>query len=520
MPDSLLHFLEFTLKKNIMKQTVLIFIHAWKKFVRRPNWKLQFGMRFISAFVHVGLLVNFIILGLFLDKILTSAFPNSDSFLGLNKIVLYYQIGYFYVTFFLYRSIGQTIKPYLFLPINRRVVIRFLIFRNMWNRSTLYTIITILTFFFMRHSNQPFRFGLVLWIANLFIYFFIINLLVNYIRENFFYQLTKMAIVFALPGIFVLLDIIDFVSLSSMSEACFMAVTNHRQMILLPLTLFVLSFSASQRFYKKYQYLDSDCTRKNNRFRYDRMFTHKGQNDIISLILLELKLITRNKRVFQTFFIGFSSQFCIGIILLIQASQHHINSFFEFILICTGCFVITSYTMAYNSTYLSWRCAFFDLLATSNLNSKRMIYSQFIFNLIFSTIGWLVGCFIIYFLNRDYIYYITFFYAYNIGITIPWTIYDSLNNTDHIQINETALFQFQDSNFSIVMIFQTVIVALIFPILIIFISRFVSSLLSFGLIAFIGIVGIFIKKTWIRIIVNRFNRKKHEIAAHLRGNPV
>ena len=98
----------------------------WQRWMRSPTW----GRSLIGALVlllaagYFGVL--FVALGGFFPDIVTEVMPNREPLRLLNGFLLYGAVGLVPARFFLQRSAGSDIKPYLSLPLQRPQVVRIL----------------------------------------------------------------------------------------------------------------------------------------------------------------------------------------------------------------------------------------------------------------------------------------------------------------------------------------------------------------------------------------------------------
>jgi len=100
--------------------------HQWRQRVRSPTW----GRSLIGALLLVlaagYFSVLFVALGWSFPDIVAEVAPNREPLRLLNEVLLYGALGLVPARFFLQRSAGSDVKPYLHLPLRRPQVVRIM----------------------------------------------------------------------------------------------------------------------------------------------------------------------------------------------------------------------------------------------------------------------------------------------------------------------------------------------------------------------------------------------------------
>lgn len=100
--------------------------HQWRQRVRSPTWgrSLIGALLLVLAAGYFGVL--FVALGWFFPEIVAEVAPSREPLPLLNGFLLYGAVGLVPAQFFLQRSAGSDVRPYLNLPIRRARVVRIL----------------------------------------------------------------------------------------------------------------------------------------------------------------------------------------------------------------------------------------------------------------------------------------------------------------------------------------------------------------------------------------------------------
>ena len=94
----------------------------WKAALRSSYWQKNVAINVILGIGILYFLINLVILGLFLGRIIQSAFPGADPASALSGILFYYFIADFFMRFLLQPSPVIQIVPYLHLPLKRNSI--------------------------------------------------------------------------------------------------------------------------------------------------------------------------------------------------------------------------------------------------------------------------------------------------------------------------------------------------------------------------------------------------------------
>ncbi|MDR2805393.1 MAG: DUF5687 family protein, partial [Dysgonamonadaceae bacterium] len=131
--------------------------HQWKAFRRNPMFERNLAVR-IFMFIMFGFLaLEFLALGLVLDKILLQTETYTLAIDVFNSILLYVLLADFVIKLFFKQNQSMQIAPYLTLPVKRNKLFHFLLlkeFGSFWNGYWLFLVVP-----FAFRSITPF-FGL------------------------------------------------------------------------------------------------------------------------------------------------------------------------------------------------------------------------------------------------------------------------------------------------------------------------------------------------------------------------
>ena len=98
-----------------------LFIHQLRQAIRHRSWDKQLATNIFLGILFTLLLINIITIGYAIDDILLTLFPDKDLVLQFASYILYYIIVDIILRLMIQNVPALTIKPYLTLPIKRKI---------------------------------------------------------------------------------------------------------------------------------------------------------------------------------------------------------------------------------------------------------------------------------------------------------------------------------------------------------------------------------------------------------------
>ena len=122
--------------------------HGWKKFTRSSSFNKDAATSVflgIMALMMVGYSLAF---GFALNTIITKALDQSDSFLFVNMLLLYYFVLEFVMRYMIQNLPVIDIQPYLHLPIKRSGIMHFLLIKSLVHVMNFLVLLLFMPFAF------------------------------------------------------------------------------------------------------------------------------------------------------------------------------------------------------------------------------------------------------------------------------------------------------------------------------------------------------------------------------------
>jgi hypothetical protein len=279
--------------------------NQFKESKRSIMWQRNVATNIFFGIILSLLMLNLLSVGLLINKIFDTLFPDQDHIQIFNSWLIYYFLIDLVLRYFLQKDPGLGLKPYLNLPVKRSNLIHFLLFRSATSFLNLLPLFLILPFALnVILPNQGLA-SAVSWLAAIICFILSNSFLSFYIRRRIAITPSIIFIfIAAIAGIFAS-DYFDLLPLSTYSGLFYSMFNQHVISLLIPMILSVLIYRVNYQFFKQNLYQDKISIKKErtesfgNNFSYLENFGETGE-----YIVLELKMLLRNKRTKSSFMIA------------------------------------------------------------------------------------------------------------------------------------------------------------------------------------------------------------------------
>ena len=223
-------------------------------------------------------------------------------------------------------------------------------------------------------------------------------------------------------------------------------------------------------------------------------FTH---SPTINLVLLELRLIFRNKRPKVTFF--------FSVFLLIYAAFYFVRlDMYEqgWTLIFFMSLAMGAFALQHGQFLFAWESSYFDRLMTNNLTRTHIIRAKYLLLTVFFVMGFLL--ILPYnFFNGGYFKFQAACLCYHLGITSHFTIISGYFNTAKIELSKGVFMNYEGVRFNQ---FLLIIPITLFPMGIFILGDMYDR----GIIILMatGLLGLVLTPIIIKASLAIFNRRK------------
>jgi hypothetical protein len=478
-------------------------LHQYQKFFRNPRWKSSIVMSILlGIFVLYLILISFQI-HYFIKEYKPDVVPVNF----INNYLIYLFMTFFISGIFFQKIAFENIQHYLHLNIRKKWIVNFLLVKTLFGPKTIIVWALFTPFAFVSvMGSYSFTLAL-LWLLNIYLIIFSINLVIQLLKLIF--QINVVFRVFVLL-LFVgvgLAKYMDYINLERWSLPIFGYVFHHPLYVLVPIIGIALLYALNFRMLKNAFYADALqdiklLKLKSGKFDWLALF---GENK--ELIRYNIRLILRNKKCKIQFFLF--SLFPFIYTYLIYDDLVTGNG--KVIVYVISLMLYAFFWINYFSFFFSWDSKNFDNIQASSIDIKKYISSRIIAVMLLTSIHYLPGFVLIYFIPN---YFIIFFSVVmlHFGIFVPYLVYFSLFGVRQMDINRSPFMNYEGANYVQFFISVPLIVFSIIPIIIFTKNLIIGYMIN----SFIGFIGFLFFNKFINIINNKYQKDKYFILEELR----
>ena len=481
----------------------------WKSATRSPMWQKSLVLNLIVGFFIFLFAVYLLMLGFFLGKILEELFPHRNTVEIFNGTLIYYFLFDLFIRFIMQSLPRLTIESYLHLPVKKKSLIHFLEGRtilDIFNVLPLLILLPVLFTLILPHQGSAYALN---WILSLMILILANNFLSTYFKRLLGTKPLILLFVGLLLLILMVLEKVEVISISSVSNHVFNFLANHRIALVIPLFWMIFTYWLQYRFLKKHLYPDEIQVRKTFEIGQEKSSGYLRSLGLTgSIIALELKLYWRNKRT-RTMIYMLPIFLLYGLMFYPNKIYLHQNGFLMFV----GVFMTGGMMMNYANYAFGYESSYFDALLTKNIDFYQYIRVKYFISVIICTI-----CFLLttpYLLFGYRILLINFFmFLYNIGILSLVLLYFATFNKRRMDLTRGGAFNYQGIG---AMNWLALFPAFLLPIIIYIPLKIAGhALIGIALSGLLGTLGLFFSGFFLRKIGKNFYKRKYIMAASFR----
>ncbi len=484
--------------------------HQWKAFWRSKSSGKELGTRIVLWIFIAYLIINLLVLAFFLDKILDKVFVEYDVITAFNRCLLYYFLMDIVMRLQLQELPTLAVKPYLHLPVRKGQILSYLSWVSLFSAFNISPFLItgpfIAKVIYIRQGPAA-AITMVVALAGVTLFnHFLAMWLKRKISLNGWILFLALAVIGA---IFVMDYKFKWISIFALSQSIFGNILAMPVLVLLPLALALIMYFINRNYLKNNLYLDElhsnkAVSRSATNIPFLDRFGRVGD-----LCINEIKLILRNKRPKSALIMSFMFLF-YGLLFYRPGSSFGGAGSIVFCgIFMTGIFVIN-----YGQFMFGWQSTHFDGILTSKVGAEEFFKSKFLLFTIFSAIMFVFT--IPYaLLGWKYLYGHLMMFFWNMGINTVVVLWFATRNYKRIDLSKSASFNWEGVGASQ---FILGLPLLLGPLLIYFLIQFFTSPnIAMGVIGVLGLLGIFTRQYWIKVLVNEFNKKRYTIAEGFRN---
>jgi hypothetical protein len=484
--------------------------HELKAFWRSKNTGKSIAIKVVMGILIFYMLLNILVLGFFLDVLLAKFFPKDNLLISFCGIILLYYLFDLLLRLQLQELPTLRVQPYLHLPVKRNSLVRYLAFTALFSAFNLWPFLLFVPFILKiiaAGSGSMAAIAFIIAITGLTVFN---NYLALYIKR----KSNLNGWVFLIAAVIIMsIGLSDFYwhlfSIRKISFLFFGSLITHPPLALLPVLLGAIMYYLNFLYLKQNLYLEELSSRKAS-YKSSTEFPLLSRfGSVGDLVANEIKLILRNKRsrsslVMSVFFMFY------GIIFYTKSGVSGAEGFKVFV----GMYMTGTFIVSYGQFMYSWQASHFDGLLVSKINFTDFLKAKYLIFTIISTIAFLLITPYVYFGWRTFLIHFVM-YLWNLGINTTIVLFFANRNYKRIDLSKGASMNWEGIGAT-----QFLLTIPLIAIPYIIYGPFAllgHSNIGLALLAIIGLVFIFMRSYWIKLLEADFYTKRYIIAEGFRN---
>lgn len=485
-----------------------LIIQQWKSTFRSPNLSRDTRSNIFIGILMILMLLNFFILGLFMDELLVELYPGKDPAALVNSFILFYLSVDLLVRIILQAVPGMSIQSYLHLNLKKSSLTHYLLLKSLGSVFNYIPFALLIPFSINTISKLQYPSYTIIWIAGIYFFLLFNSYLAMYVkRRTLDKPILEIILGLLIIGIFAL-EYFDLFSVSHYSKVLFNNLLTDPIYLLIPVCLLGAMYGINFQWLKGKLYLEQLEIRSSREKSSYQGFSFLDRWGEIGLYMqLELKLIMRNKRLKQAI-PGSLAMLLMGFVIYGYEEYQQMM----FFLIYMGIIFIGMFMLYYGQFAFAWESHYFDKILSEKINMDLYIKAKYRIMQ--------VSCIIFYILLLPYTFYSemilyvnTALLFFNVGVNSLYLLWTGTSNRERIDL-DASYFTWQGKKGRQIGI---VFLMIIFPLVIYLPFKFIGNEYV-GLIAvgITGLIGLIYGHIFLNKIMQKMLRIKYDMAAGFR----
>ena len=486
--------------------------HQWKAFRRHPMFERNLGVKIFMYICFGFLALEFLAFGFFLDALCLEVGNYTSPIDCFNSGLLYIMIVDFVVKFVMKTSQSMQISPYLTMPVKRNKLFNFLQikeFTSMWNWYLMFLVV-------------PFSFKVVpMEYSFLHVFIYLIFIYLLFIMNSFLVALTKSwvktgmwkaafpAVIIA--GILVAAFKFDFsfgdytqqfagslLRLNPIAWAAFIGT-------------FVFLWYACRWQMRSMIYREMQGEKVKDSMSFSNMTFLDRFGEIGEYINLELKLIFRNKRLKNQFFMFIAIVVIFGVQLKTNPIVHQ-NAFTS--LFWIG-FMVAGFGIIFSQYLFMSESSYFDGLMSRKHSFLTLMKAKYYFYCVISFFVYL-GLMVYVWAQGMFSYlFVTSAFFYYIGLVYFCFFQNGVYNKTYFDLADSGFMNWKASSSSMLIISM---VAMFIPVLLYMLVKLLTSEeIACYFMLVVGLSFVLGSNVWLKWTYNRVMKRRYIIMEGFRN---
>lgn len=465
---------------------------------------------FVGLFVFI-ILFYLLVVAFLLGKLLTEGFNAEDPLLFLNSVLFFVFLTEFITRYFMQKLPILELESLLHLPISVSKLVHFLLIKSVFTPFSILILLLFGPFAFMEIAPEYGKSAAWQWLLTLvFVSWFLhwFSLWFKKVSSDSLLGIGAIVLVYAIGFGSVYFG---YFNLGDLFAPVFNYALASPVPFLLSAGVCLSGYFLLYRYHVNNAWLEETTTKNTNRFLNQSLGFLSRFGLAGELADAEWKLIIRHKKSRNYLFI--SLLFLAYGLLFYGNPTYGEPGEFSAVYLFLGIFITGVFIIQYGQLFLSWNSANFDFYMLRSNGIEALIQGKYLLFVIISVI-----CFV---LSVPYVYFgwnVLFTHLasllFNLGVSIHLVVYLALWQPKPMNLNKSALFNYEGVGIAQFLIFIPLLVApyaVFLPLY--FMFDYTVGLL---VLSFTGIAGILFSRNLVQIAVNMVERDKYEISSSFR----
>ncbi len=479
-------------------------LHQARQAMRSSIWQKSVALNVLIGFFAFIILAQFTFMSVILAKNWHEIVKEDNVLFDFYKVMAWYFAAMFVFRFFMQQMPVLAIEPYRHLPIKKSSLVHFVLTKAAFDFFSLLALVFFIPFAIYQVDYYHGPVLALLWLLAVLVIDLTLNYLVLYFKKQLVSNIKVVLGLLATIAVLVIGDIYEWYSYSKVFAGLFSLMIEHPILLLLPALLLFVVYRLNFVFLKKQLYIEENIRVKESvaggaKLGYLERFGMIGE-----ILGLDVRLFLRNKRT-KTMLYMTPVFLLYGLFFYASPTYSETDGFMVFVgIFMTGgvLFNYLQYAFAYEGVYfdmlLTSRVDFRDYIRAKFLGGSILVIASFILIIPYAYYGWFILL-----IN-------TATFLFNLGIVLPMLVFIATYNTKAMDLSKGTAFNFQGVGATH---YMTMIPVFVMPLFLYLPFKwFGDPMHGVILIGITGLLGLALRRFFIRIIWNNFNERKYIMA--------
>lgn len=485
---------------------IKLFRYQYLSFQRSTYWQKSILLNILLAIIGIYLLLNIVVIGLYVDGLIQIVYGLSDTISLLSGFLLFYFLLDFFARFLMQNTRLPDLLPFLILPISKRKLIHYALGKTLFSIFNLLAACFFVPYFIkvvLLNRSLTFSIG---WLASVLILVFINNFLAVSLKRQYVRYPLFIAITIITFGMLLYINHSALLNLTGYFASLLIWLACQPWRVVFPLMLLFLSYFVAYQSMHKQLYLEDHENKSTKGYIESSHFSKRRQ--IVNLVVLELKMIWRNKRPKTSILTGLFF-IVYGGFLYLQNSDSGLFS------LMISLFIIASLPLIYGQTVFSWESSYFGFFLTNKFNYMDFLKSKYLVFAFLTSISYILTLPLILWQSELFIIHTAWLF-YLIGIVSIMILLLGCYKEKRISLDRGITMNFEGLS---MVEFIIGIPSILLPLLLYYgLSIFDLADYTIYIIGALGALALLLHPVLLQRVLRLFEKRKYKMAQGFKTN--